>query len=60
MNLSTEQKETHRHREEGGGGNRMDGEFGVGRCKQLHLEWLDKVLGNYIQSPIRPRWKKNV
>ena len=52
MNLSTEQ--THRHREEGGGRNRMDGEFGVGRCKQLHLEWLDKVLGNYIQSPIRP------
>ena len=34
----------------------MDWEFGVGRCKQLHLEWINnKVLlystGNYIQSP---------
>ena len=35
------------------GGSRMDREFGVGRCKLLHLEWLsNKVLpystGNYI------------
>ena len=22
------------------GGNGMDGEFGVGRCKLLHLEWV--------------------
>ena len=34
----------------------MDWEFGVGRCKLLHLEWINnKVLlysiGNYIQSP---------
>ena len=34
----------------------MDREFGVGRCKLLHLEWTNnKVLmystGNYIQSP---------
>ena len=61
MNLST--KQTHRHREQtcgcqGGwaGGRRMNWEFGVGRCKPLHLEWVnDKVLlystGNYIQSP---------
>ena len=33
-----------------------DWEFGVGRCKLLHLEWINnKVLlystGNYIQSP---------
>ena len=33
----------------------MDWEFGVGRCKLLHLEWInDKVLlystGDYIQS----------
>ena len=33
----------------------MDWEFGVGRCKLLHLEWVNnKVLlystGNYIQS----------
>ena len=61
MNLSTEQKQTHRHGgetcgcQEGGGGNRMDGEFEVSGCKLLHLEWIrNEVLlystGNYIQS----------
>ena len=39
--------------EEGGSG--MDGEFGVGRYKLLHLQWIsNEVLlyctGNYIQS----------
>ena len=39
--------------EEGGSG--MDWAFGVGRCKQLHLEWIsNEVLlyhtGNYTQS----------
>ena len=39
-----------------GGGRGMDWEFGVGRCKLLHLECINnKVLlystGNYIQSP---------
>ena len=34
----------------------MDWEFGVGRCKLLHIEWINhKVLlystGNYIQCP---------
>ena len=61
MNLSTKQKQSHRHGErtcdcpgeEGGSG--VDWEFGVGRCKLLHLGWIDsKVLlystGNYIQS----------
>ena len=38
-----------------GGGSGMDGKFGVGRCKLLHLEWIrNEVLlysiGNYIQS----------
>ena len=61
MNLSTKQKQTHRHRDQtcgfrGQGGRGMDWEFGVGRCKLLHLEWInDKVLlystGKYIQSP---------
>ena len=60
MNLSTKQKETHRRREQTcscrGGGGGMDWEFGVSRCKLLHLEWINnKVLlystGNYIQSP---------
>ena len=61
MNLSTKQKQTHREsrlaiaKEEGGKGT--DLEFGVGRCKLLHLEWINnKVLlystGNYIQYPV--------
>ena len=63
MNLSTKQKQTHRHREQtcdcqgGGGKGGMDWEFGAGRCKLLHLEWINnKVLmystGNYIQYPV--------
>ena len=33
----------------------MDGEFGVNRCKLLHLEWMGKEAllfstGNYVQS----------
>ena len=61
MNLSTKQKLTYRHREQtcgyqGGGGRGKDWEFGVSRCKLLHLEWINnKVLlsstGNYIQYP---------
>ena len=35
----------------------MDWEFGVSRCKLLHIEWINnKVLlystGNYIQYPV--------
>ena len=38
-----------------GGGNGMDWEFGVGRCKLFHFEWIkNEVLlystGNSIQS----------
>ena len=41
----------------GWGGSGMDEEFGVGRCKLLHLEWIsNEVLlystANYIQSLI--------
>ena len=41
--------------EEGGRG--MDWDSGVGRCKLLHIEWINnKVLtystGNYIQYPV--------
>ena len=37
------------------GGSGIDGEFGVSRCKLLHLEWIsNEVLlystGNYVQS----------
>ena len=60
MNPSTRQKQTQRHREQTclakreGGGSEMDWDFRVGRCKILHLEWINnKVLlystGNYIQ-----------
>ena len=36
-----------------GGGRGMDWEFGVSRCKLLHLEWISNVIllcntGNYI------------
>ena len=39
----------------GQGGSGMDWEFGVSKCKLLHLEWIcNEVLlystGNYIQS----------
>ena len=61
MNLPTKQKQTQGHREQtcgcqGGWGREWDGwEFGVGRCKLLHLEWIsNEVLlystENYIQS----------
>ena len=61
MNLSTEQKQTQRHGEQTWGcqgegtGREMDREFGVSRCKFLHLEWIsNEVLlyssGNYIRG----------
>ena len=43
--LSMKQKQTHRHRKQTcgcqggkGGGGRMDWEFGISRCKLLHIE----------------------
>ena len=62
-NLSMRQKQTQRHRKEACGCQRgrrmregMDWEFGVSRCKLLHIEQLgNKVLlyssENYIQYP---------
>ena len=61
INLSTEKKQTHGLGEQtygfqgGGGGSGMDWEFGVSRCKLLHLEWISNEIllyntGNYIQS----------
>ena len=66
MNLSTEKKQTHGHGEQtcgyqgGGGGNGIDWEFRVRRCKLLHLEWIrNEILlhstGNYIQSLVMER-----
>ena len=48
-NISTKQEQTHRHREQTCGcqGGRIRGirggmcwEFGVSRCKLLHVEWI--------------------
>ena len=45
MNLSTTQKQTHRHGERtcscpgGSGGSGLDGEFGVCRCQLLYIGW---------------------
>ena len=49
MNLSIEKKQTHGHREktcgcQGGGGSGVDREFGVSRCKLLHLEWISNEI----------------
>ena len=42
---------------EGGGGEGMEGEFGVSICKLLHTEWINKKVllystGNYVQYPV--------
>jgi len=60
MNLSTKDKQTHRHRGStcgrgGEGGNSW--EFGISRCKPLFREWINnKVLlhsaRNCIQHPV--------
>ena len=62
INLFMKQKQTHKEnrlavekREEGGEG--MDWEFGISRCKLVYLELIkNKVLlystGNYIQYPV--------
>ena len=62
MNLSTKEKQIHRHREQtcgcqGRGVGGKDWEFGINRCKLLSIEWINsKVLlcntGNYIQYPV--------
>ena len=62
MNLSTKQKQTHRHKEQSCGCRvagvwGMDWEFGVSRYKLLHIEWINcKVplcsTRNYIQYPV--------
>ncbi len=59
MNLSIEEKQTHGHRiqtcdcQGEGGGSGMDWEYGVNRCKLLHLEWISNEIllystGNYF------------
>ena len=49
MNLFTKQKQTDMEnrlvvaKEEGGGGERMDWEFGISRCKLLYIEWINNI-----------------
>ena len=62
MNLSTEKKQIHGHREQtcgcqGEGGRKEVGRLGVrvSRCKLLHLDWISNEAliystRNYIQS----------
>ena len=60
MNLSTKQKHTQGHREQTvvanrEGGRGVDWEFGVSKCKLLHLQRISNEIllfntGNYIQS----------
>ena len=42
---------------EEGDGRKLDWEFGISRCKLVHVEWINnRVLlcstGNYIQYPV--------
>ena len=37
-------------KEEGGGGERMDWEFGISRCKLLYIEWIKKMWYIYIME----------
>ena len=50
MKLPTEKKQAHGHGEQTcgcGGGSGVDQEFGVSRCKLLHLEWISKEIPLY-------------
>ena len=60
MSLFMKQKQTHRHREQtcswqgGGGKGGMEWQFGISRCKLIHIGWINnKVVlystGNRIQ-----------
>ena len=58
MSLSTENKQIHGPGEqicacqEGGGGSGMDWEFGAGRCKLFHLEWISNEILLYSTGTI--------
>ena len=60
MNLSTNHKQTHRHREQTyscqgewqGGGCGMNWEFGVSRWKLLHLTWISSEVLLLAQGTI--------
>ena len=69
--LSTEQKQTQRHREQiygccgEGEGSGMAWEFGVSKSKLLHLEWIcNEILlyntGNYIHHTMEDNMRKSL
>ena len=46
-------------------GSGIDWEFGVNRCKLLHLEWISNEtllynIGNYIESPVVDMMEDNM
>ena len=59
MNLSTKQKQTHKHREQTSGcqGAQMGQEVGLSRCKLLHTELMSNTLLLHGTSCDRPGWK---
>ena len=71
MNLSTKQKQIHKHREQTcgcqgeGGGQGMGWEDAVSRCKLLHREWINSKIPLYstrncIQYPVITIMEKNM
>ena len=72
MNLSTKQKQAHKHRQLTCGcqgeksGRGKDWELGINICKRVYREWVNnKVLlystGKYIQNPvIQFMWKQKI
>ena len=58
-NLSTKQKQTHRHREQtcdcqskGGAEGGKDREFGITRCKPLYIGWINNKSCCMVQGII--------
>ena len=71
MEYDTNETETDSHREQTvvdkgeGAGRGMDWEFGISRCKLLHIEWINiKVLlystGKHIQYPVINHTENNI
>ena len=55
MNISMYQKQANRHREQtcgcqGEGEGGIDQEFGISRCKQLYIEWINMQIFFYQLS----------
>ena len=60
MNISLNQKQANRHREQtcgcqGGGEGGIDLEFGISRCKQLYIEWINMQIFYQLSHHRGPR-----